>query len=369
MRILTLIVLLAAQTARAQDAFSGVERIVAVGDIHGDHEAFLAILRDAALIDQKSRWSGGKTHLVQTGDLLDRGPDSRKVMELMLALEKQAAKAGGRVHTLIGNHEAMNMYGDLRYTSAGEFAAFKTGDSDRVRDSFWEQESKGMPRPPSAEEKKKWEAEHPLGWVEHRMQFGPEGVYGKWLRNKNAVVKINDSVFLHGGLSAKFAALSLTQMNAAVRAELKDVSQLKTDNSILTDPDGPLWYRGLAQDSGPGILALAVRLTESLGVQRIVIGHTPTPGAVLPRLGGRVVSIDVGMSAYYGSHRACLVIEGDKLYAMHRGRKIELPSLSSEGGGAAAYLAYVKRVAALEKPGSLLMKYAAQVEAQLAGTR
>ena len=368
MPILILILLLAAQTANAQDTFTGVERVVALGDVHGDYDAFVAILRDAGVMDQKSRWSGGKTHLVQTGDLLDRGPHSRKVMELMMTLEKQAAKAGGRVHSLLGNHEAMNIYGDLRYVSPGEFAAFKTGDSERVRDAFWEQESKAMPSPPSAEVKKKWEAEHPLGWVEHRMQFGPEGTYGKWLRNKNAVVKINDSVFLHGGLSAKYAATSVAQFNAAIRAELKDVSQLKMDGSILTDPDGPLWYRGLAQDTGPEILPLAIRLTEANGVKRIVIGHTPTPGAILPRLGGRVVSIDVGLSAYYGSHRACLVIEGGQLYTMHRGQKIEIPLWSLEGG-APGYLAYVKRVAALEKPASPLAKYAAQVEAQLAGTR
>ena len=362
LQILILILLLVAQTANAQDTFTGVERVVALGDVHGDYDALVAILRDAGLVDQKSRWSGGKAHLVQTGDLLDRGPDSRKVMELMMALEKQAAKAGGRVHSLLGNHEAMNIYGDLRYTSPGEYAAFKTGDSERVRDAFREREWQAMPRPPTPEDKKKWEAEHPLGWVEHRMQFGLEGTYGKWLRNKNTLVKINDSVFLHGGLSAKFAGRSVAQLNAAIRAELKDVAQLKMDSSVLTDPDGPLWYRGLAQETGPEMLPLAIRLTEALGVRRIVIGHTPTPGAVLPRLDGRVVSIDVGMSAYYGSHRACLVIEGDKVYAMHRGQKIELP-----GGEAADYLAYVKRVAALEKPTSLLVKYAAQVEAQLAG--
>ena len=364
MLILTLILIFAAQAANAQDTFSGVERIVALGDVHGDYDALVAVLRDAGVIDAKSKWTGGKTHLVQTGDLLDRGAESRKVMDLFIVLEKQAVKAGGRVHSLLGNHEAMNIYGDLRYTTQGEYAAFKTGDSERVRDAFWERELQAMPRPPTPDEKKKWEAEHTLGWVEHRMQFGPEGTYGKWLRNKNTLVKINDSVFLHGGLSAKFAGQSVAQLNAAIRGELKDISQLKIDNSVLTDPDGPLWYRGLAQDTGPEMLPLVTRLTEALGIKRIVIGHTPTPGAVLPRLGGRVVAIDVGMSAYYGSHRACLVIEGDKLYAMHRGQKIELPS-----GEATDYLAYVKRVAALEKPTSLLAKYLAQVEAQLAGAK
>src|SRR5262245_33598569 len=115
--------LIAAQTFAADVVFTGVERVVAVGDVHGDFGAFVGVLRAAGVIDQKNKWTGGKTHLVQTGDVPDRGADSRKVMDLLMDLEKQAPKAGGRVHALIGNHEAMNLYGDLRYVVPGEFAA------------------------------------------------------------------------------------------------------------------------------------------------------------------------------------------------------------------------------------------------------
>lgn len=316
--------LLAVPLALAQDTFSGVDRVVAIGDVHGDYQAFLGILRDAAIIDQKSRWIGGKTHLVQTGDLLDRGPESRKVLDLLVTLEKQANKAGGRVHSLIGNHEVMNLYGDLRYVSPGEFAAFQSADSERLREALWEQESQVMPKPISREDRKKWDTAHPLGWVEHRMQFGAEGSYGKWIRAKNAIVKINDSIFLHGGLSAKYASLSVAEINSAIRAEIKDVSQLRSDSALVTVPDGPLWYRGLAQDDGPEALALTQRLLDKHGVKRIVIGHTPTKGSVVSRLDGRVVVIDVGLSAYYGSHRACLVIEGGTPYVLLQGKKAPL---------------------------------------------
>ena len=84
------------------------------------------------------------------------------------ALEKQAAKAGGYVHPLIGNHEAMNLYGDLRYTTPGEFAAFKTGESEQVRAAFWEQQVKALPNPPDDAARQKWETEHPLGWFDAR---------------------------------------------------------------------------------------------------------------------------------------------------------------------------------------------------------
>src|SRR5262245_20788781 len=89
------------------------EHAVAIGDVHGDLDAFVGILQRAHLIDPVHRWSGGTTILVQTGDFLDRGPKSRGVMDLLMSLQKEAQRAGGRVIALMGNHEAMNIFGDL----------------------------------------------------------------------------------------------------------------------------------------------------------------------------------------------------------------------------------------------------------------
>src|SRR5256885_1640875 len=105
------LILLAPDTGvrAGDDILTGVERVVAVGDIHGDADQLVAVLRSASLIDDKGAWSGGKAHLVQTGDILDRGPDSRRAMDILMRLEIEATKAGGAVHALIGNHEAMNL--------------------------------------------------------------------------------------------------------------------------------------------------------------------------------------------------------------------------------------------------------------------
>ena len=184
-----------------------MERIVAVGDVHGDYEQFVKLLRGAGLLDEKDNWAGGKAHLVQTGDVPDRGPRSRDVMDLLMKLEKQAKKAGGYVHALIGNHEAMNMYGDLRYVHVGEFAAFKTKGSKALRDNFYRQNVKELrqnqPRGQSPEfgpdHKRRWEENFELGWFEHRLGFGARGKYGRWITRHNAVVKINATLFLHGG--------------------------------------------------------------------------------------------------------------------------------------------------------------------------
>jgi len=61
--------------------------VVAIGDVHGDFDDFVAILQKSGLIDAQHHWIGGKTTLVQVGDLLDRGPKPRDVMDLLMALE------------------------------------------------------------------------------------------------------------------------------------------------------------------------------------------------------------------------------------------------------------------------------------------
>ncbi len=329
-----------------QDEFPAAERIVAVGDVHGDFDRFAALLQDAGVINKKQKWIAGKTWLVQTGDLLDRGPDSRKVMDLLMRLEGQALKAGGSVHVLLGNHEAMNISGDLRYVSEGEYAAFRSPRSEEVRNAYFEKyvapEFQNSNR--SGDERRfrtNWDGEHPLGWVEHRFAFGSNGVYGKWLRQKNAVVKIGNILFLHGGISSKYSGWSLSQINERVRKELNDFALL--ENGVVTDPDGPLWYRGLAEAPEADTIQAVNDLLARYQVEHIVIGHTPTKGVVLPRFGGKVILIDVGLSAVYGGPKACLIIDKTRFQALHRGTRLDLPV-----GGRTDLSAYLKAAAALD---------------------
>ena len=80
--------------AAEKDAFRGVARIVAVGDVHGDLAQFERVLTSSGVLGEDGRWSGGKTHLVQLGDVPDRGPDTSAVIELLMRLEKEAPRAG-----------------------------------------------------------------------------------------------------------------------------------------------------------------------------------------------------------------------------------------------------------------------------------
>jgi Calcineurin-like phosphoesterase len=352
----------------AEDAWRGVERVVAIGDVHGDYEQFVAVLRSAKLIDSQERWSGGKTHLVQTGDILDRGPDSRKVMDLLMKLEKEARRAGGWVHCLIGNHEAMNIYGDLRYVSPGEFAAFRDRNSEKAREELYskDQERIKSSSPPESVPvfdeafRKKWESEHPLGYAEHRRELGPAGKYGKWIRSHNAVIKIDNTLFLHGGIGPKYVDLKVGLINERVGEELEDFTKLR--GGMVMDGEGPLWYRGLAQEDETTLEPHVKAVLKNHQAERIVIGHTPTEGAILTRFGDKVLLIDVGLSRVFDSRprMACLLIERGKPYALHRGQKLELPADSGSDS-----LRYLRQAAALDPSPSPLEKRITELEATL----
>lgn len=362
--LLSLILLAPFHLAAQEDVWTGVERIVAIGDLHGDYDQFFTLLTQTGLVNKKGKWTGGKTHLVQTGDVPDRGPDTRKIMDLLMRLEKQARKDGGYVHALIGNHDAMNLYGDLRYTTPEEFAAFRTRDSERVREAFYEREIEQLKQSPppeglpefNDEYRKQWEEKHPLGYFEHRFNFGPNGDYGKWIRGHNTVIKINETLFLHGGISPKYAASSIREINETVRKELEDFSLLKEGMTI--DPEGPLWYRGLAQGDEQELEPHVEAVLAHYAAKLIVIGHTPTAGTVIPRFNGRVIMIDVGLSNAYGGRLACLVIEKDVPYALHRGKKLRLPTDSGP-----ELLSYLKQAAALDPAPSPLEPLIRQLEA------
>lgn len=249
-------------SAPASPTPASVERVVAIGDLHGDLDNALDVLRLAGLIDEAARWSGGTTTLVQTGDTTDRGPDSRGVMDLMRRLQKEAPAAGGRVIPLLGNHEVMNLQGDLRYVHPGDPSAFG-GSAARAR------------------------------------AFSPDGEYGVWLASLDAVAKVDDTVFTHGGIHPTWAAKGLDAINAEVR------DALYRPGSEATGATGPLWLRTLVTEPEPTACPLLEQSLAALGARRMVVGHTTRRGgAIESRCGGRLHVIDVGIADHYGANYA-----------------------------------------------------------------
>ncbi|HEY5623512.1 MAG TPA: metallophosphoesterase [Gammaproteobacteria bacterium] len=357
--------------------FDGVDRVVAVADIHGAHSAFVDVLRQSGVIDDSDAWVGGDTHLVIVGDVVDRGADSRAAMDLIRRLEDEAPAAGGAVHLVLGNHELMNLTGDLRYVAAGEYAAFAADESTERRDAAFERlqsrrAANGEPLP----DRPSFDEQFPPGYFAHRDAFSAQGEYGAWLLEQPLLLVVNETVFVHGGLSAATAELGADGVNTEVGQQIRDyVATLgllvaagvihESDNfydhpdaiagyaanvaagaaawpddaeaqsnalaelnrAFVFDGDGPLWYRGTVGCSAPIERGRLETALSSADATRVVVGHTPTASArIEARLGGSVLRVDTGMlSDYYGGRAAALILEGDRVGAVYQGSSETVP--------------------------------------------
>lgn len=203
-------------------------RIVAVADIHGAYAPFVSILTKAGLIDAQQKWTGGRAVFVQTGDYTDRGADVRRVLDLLMALEESARSGGGQATILLGNHEVMNIVGDLRDVTPEIVRAFVDGRSESRRENAWrEYEALVAARKrvrasvPKAYDhtRESWMAAHPPGWLEYRDALGPRGRYGRWLRGKPVAAAIGGTIFMHAGINPD-QPMTVDAVNARARGEM-----------------------------------------------------------------------------------------------------------------------------------------------------
>jgi hypothetical protein len=316
--------------AKSACEWEGIERVVAIGDVHGAYDRFVEILKAAGIVDGDARWIAGPTHVVQLGDVVDRGPDSRKTLDLLRRLEREAAAAGGMLHMLLGNHEAQRMLGDLRFVVNAEYEAFASANSEKVRADYLKTIGAQGARDENQEKT-------PLGLVEMRLAFGRDGEYGRWLRQLPVTIRINGIEFVHGGISPPVAALGCDKINEQVRRELTndlDKTRAQPLSSLTAGAEGPLWYRGLAEE--PDAFAPQVeQIVAKMRVRAIVIGHTVTAnGRVTTRFDGRVIQIDTGMQPAYvqNGRAAALEIKGGEATAIYVDRRDSVPIAKGADG-------------------------------------
>jgi hypothetical protein len=322
------------------------------------------------LIDQAGQWTGGTATLVQLGDLVDRGPKSRAVLDFVMMLEREAPKRGGTVRANAGNHEFMVMLGDLNYVVAADYAAFADSRSEQRRRTAFQNHYRLEARKGRTVSEDSWMESHPLGFVEHREAFGPAGKYGKWLRGLPVITKVDDSIFVHGGINPALGLKSVDQINAAAKREiqafdsvtrymiekelalpfytLEEFAQaadeevqktkvtteqarthiqilrklLEAGNWLTVHSEGPLWFRGYNGWSEAEGESRMQELVQTFGVKRIVVAHTPqVTGQIRQRFGGKVFLIDTGMLA---GRPSALEISGDRIRSLYMDRQTDL---------------------------------------------
>ncbi|OGD28556.1 MAG: hypothetical protein A2V57_02935 [Candidatus Aminicenantes bacterium RBG_19FT_COMBO_65_30] len=326
-------------------AWTGVERVVAVADLHGDYDSFVFILAhpEVGLVDGDLHWVGGKTHLVQLGDILDRGTGARKIFDRLMRLEKEAAAAGGMVHVLLGNHEEMNITGIALdypdYVGVEQFVSFLPDDFREAKEAEY---IKTLP----PEERKRAEQDSLDVAVDEGLAsywrriiarkdpearrayvLGFNATYGDWLIKKNTVIKINDVVYVHGGISEAFSKWPIREINAVMRSELEFFQAMMRSPQkvgrpfkpkIVYEPDSPLWFRGLGTKSERAAQAEIDRTLANLEARAMVVGHTLRfPGGSstvvdrrnVARFQDKVWIMDTGISGSYGGVPSALIYE------------------------------------------------------------
>jgi len=337
------IVSLGAVERVSQWEWKDVPKVVAVGDIHGMINSLKKILRHSELVDENYAWIGGISHLVLCGDLIGRGEYEKDVLDLVMKLELESNKAGGRVHVILGNHDVMNLARDLRYVKERNYEDYVDVERAAERQSAWEGFKAAHADQGSKESqiRSAFDDRYPPGYFGRLQAFSSRGTYGSWLAQKPAVIKINDVLFVHGGLTPEVANRGLEGINQHIQQSISrffvlrdklgelmgfppDMSEIRALVDLITNgnlkgkvsdehtlaaaelllltedvlfgTDGPLWYRGYAHFHEGLISDKINEVLEELDAGHIVLAHTPSPyGRINSRYASKILRTDVAM--------------------------------------------------------------------------
>ncbi|NIM14686.1 MAG: metallophosphoesterase, partial [Candidatus Aminicenantes bacterium] len=272
-------------SARAEPAkYQGVEKIFVISDIHGHFQWFKSLLVNNKIVDKKMRWRWGKGNLVILGDVFDRGEYVTEALWAIHQLEQQARAKGGRVHYLLGNHEVIILRGNQEYLHP----KYKQVTEQILKTNI-------------------------------SVLFGPDSILGQWVRTRNTVIKINDILFVHGGIHPQIPTmnLSINDINRSIRDNLASPTEtIEADETLafLFDKDGPLLYRGYFEDSEEYQKPKPGRIDQILthfGVKHVISGHTPQD-QITPFFAGKIIGVDSGMQ--YGDRGEALLWNHGKFY-------------------------------------------------------
>ncbi|MGW8265105.1 MAG: metallophosphoesterase [Longimicrobiales bacterium] len=265
-----------------------LDRIIAIGDLHGDLQAARAALRLGGAIDARDRWIGGKLVVVQTGDILDRGDEEEAIMNLFQRIGREARSAGGAVHVLNGNHELMNVMLDFRYVTEGGFLAFddvaRVDPADSLLSSLDPQERL------------------------RAAAFRPGGPVALQLAERPTGLVLGSNLFVHGGILPDQVAMGLDVMNREIQRWLRNEAP---PPEWIQGDRSPVWTRLYSRQPTTAACDTLDFVLKELEVERMVVGHTVQTTGITAYCGGRVWSIDVGMAAHYGGRPEVLEIRRD----------------------------------------------------------
>lgn len=270
--------------------FNNINKIAALSDIHGQYDLLIELLKNNKIIDEDLKWIFGDGHFVIVGDVFDRGDKVNEVLWFLYDLEIQAKKKGGYVHFLLGNHEYMILQNDLRYIHT------------------------------------KYHKTPFLLGIEYKELYGENTVIGRWLRSKSTIIKINDIMFTHGGISKEFFSsvdFDLEKINRDMRESIDlSIDEMVSNNfyNIYFGEKSLTWYRGYYyHDMTDKQLN---KLLDKIEAKRIVVGHSSNDN-ILEFYDNIIYCVDSSMKL--GKYGEILLIKNNVFYrGTLDGEQIEL---------------------------------------------
>jgi hypothetical protein len=262
--------------------FKKVNNQIAISDIEGNFKSFRLLLEGNGVIDNNFNWTFGDGHLVLIGDFFDRGSQVTEVLWLIYSLEDKAKEAGGYVHFILGNHEIMNMSGDLRYVQ------------------------------------QKYRENAVLLGERYEDLYSENSELGRWLRTKNIMEKAGDILYVHGGISSEINSMdiSIETINEISRPYYSDSSLRYPDKrlNVIYGDAGPFWYRGYYQNATSASRNQIDSTLSIYNARHIVTGHTVVADTISTWFNGKVFNTDVH---HAGGHSEALLIGKDNFFRVN----------------------------------------------------
>jgi hypothetical protein len=318
--------------------FPDSKRLVVIGDLNGDDSALEELLGALAIIDRKGSFIAGGTHVVQLGDVVNRGASPRRALHRLMTLAEDAPRRGGRVTMMLGNHEAMVALGNLAWCHPEEMLEFATAEErehfERARGRMvyrlLDEATDAGRTGPITGMLRAWEEANVPGRAAYERAFGPDGVLGRFVRSLPVAIRVGRVLLVHGGLLPRYAKEGLSRLDRQVQ-DMWERRPLTSLELHPTDPviaeDGPLWCRSLVTMSPTIASSLLEETLRMVRASTMIVGHTRTDliggerGRPLPLLDKRLICADTGIGQE--SVPACVIVEKDVIWSFRPDQKKE----------------------------------------------
>jgi hypothetical protein len=252
-----------------------IDSIFCVGDVHGEYDGLISLLKNNNIIDKDLNWSFGKGHLIFCGDLFDRGEMVNETLLFIYNLENQASGFGGKVHVILGNHEIMIFDGNTKYVNSKYDYINRTTN------------------------------------ISYNYLYNKDNsLIGKWLRSKPVILKIEDKIFVHGGISPDFikSGYSINYTNDLIYNYL-NFNTFNKDLKKILGVNGPLWFRGyLETENNPISDKDILKILNHLDANNVIFAHTKVKNVEF-LFKNKLIAIDVPLTKHYSEG---LLIIGNK---------------------------------------------------------